>query len=121
MPRPKLAPSILPALASTIAARRTASPDRSYVAQLIAAGPRAMMAKIAEEAAELEEQVNPKGRRGSPARVREAADLVFHVLVLLGWSRVNWSDVEFELKRRFGTSGLAEKAARRTSQRRSRA
>ena len=65
-----------------------------------------------EEAAEAVEAAGEPGDDGRAHLVREAADLVFHTLVLLAHRRVAWGEVEAELGRRFGIGGFEEKAAR---------
>jgi phosphoribosyl-ATP pyrophosphohydrolase len=69
-------------------------------------------AKITEEAAEVVEAAAKPGQDGADHLVREVADLVFHALVLLGSKEIPWSAVEAELARRFGISGIDEKASR---------
>lgn len=101
--------SALHDLAATIAARKTADPDSSWTAKLLAKGPEKCAEKFGEEAVEaIIEAV--KGDR--PRLTAEAADVVFHLLVMLAARDVTLADVEAELDRRAGTSGLAEKAAR---------
>ncbi|MFW6155319.1 MAG: phosphoribosyl-ATP diphosphatase [Planctomycetota bacterium] len=97
-------------LAGVIEQRKAASPTSSYVAALMAGGVERIGGKVREEAAELCEAAAGADRS---AIVHEAADLAFHVLVLLGHRDVSWGEIEAELQRRFGTSGLMEKAARR--------
>lgn len=98
--------AILPALMQLLADRWTASPDRSYVARLYSAGPEQIRKKIFEESGELIEASAESGSNRESHVVHEAADLLFHTLVLLSWAGVKLSDVEAELTRRFGTSGL---------------
>jgi phosphoribosyl-ATP pyrophosphohydrolase len=96
-------------LAETIRARRGADPASSYVAGLLA-GPRERIAqKLGEEAVEA---VIAATRGDSQAMVAEAADLVFHLAVLLESMNLGLADVLAELDRRDGVSGLTEKAAR---------
>ena len=101
--------SALHDLAATIAVRRTADPDSSWTARLLAKGPEKCAEKFGEEAVEaIIEAV-----KGDRARLTaEAADVVFHLLVMLAARDVTLADVEAELDRRAGTSGLAEKASR---------
>ena len=100
-------------LAETIAERRGADAGRSYVARLLAGGPPAIARKVGEEAVETVIAALSQG----PDELRdEAADLLFHLLVLLEARGVAFDDVLAELDRRDGVSGLAEKAAR-TSER----
>lgn len=96
-------------LAATIAARKTADPDESWTAKLLAKGPEKCAEKFGEEAVEaIIEAV--KGDRDR--LTAEAADVLYHLLVMLAARDVTLADVVAELDRRHGTSGLAEKAAR---------
>jgi phosphoribosyl-ATP pyrophosphohydrolase len=108
--------AILTALMDVIKARKTNPPERpSYVAGLLRSGVDAIGKKIVEEAAEVVEAGAEPGDAGREHLIREAADLVFHTMVLLGYRDIEWSDVETELARRFGTSGIAEKESRGAS------
>ena len=101
---------ILARLAATIAARRNGDPAASYVASLFAKGDDAILKKIGEEATE----TVMAAKDGDPARITsEVADLWFHCLVLLARHGLSPADVLAELARREGTSGHAEKGARR--------
>ncbi len=96
-------------LAATIAARRGADPAASYVAQLNARGVPVIARKLGEEAVE----AIVAALSGTRADlVGEAADVLFHLLVLLDAKGVPVGEVAAELARREGTSGIAEKAAR---------
>lgn len=96
-------------LAATIAARRGADPDTSWTAKLLAKGPEKCAEKFGEEAVEaIIEAV-----KGDRARLTaEAADVLYHLLVMLAARDVTLAEVLAELERREGTSGLAEKAGR---------
>ena len=108
--------AILTALMAVINDRKTNPPERrSYVAGLLQGGVDAIGKKIVEEAAEVVEAGAEPGNAGREHLIREAADLVFHTLVLLGYRDVPWSDIEAELAHRFGTSGITEKESRRPS------
>jgi phosphoribosyl-ATP pyrophosphohydrolase len=98
-------------LESVIAQRRSAAPGSSYVASLHAKGLPKMAEKLGEEATEtiIAALVGQKQEL-----VGEAADLIFHLLVLLGAKDISLDEVLVELARREGTSGLDEKAARTT-------
>ncbi|MEB8386423.1 phosphoribosyl-ATP diphosphatase [Rhodobacteraceae bacterium KMM 6894] len=97
-------------LAGIIATRATASPDSSWTAKLLAKGPEKCAEKFGEEAVEaIIEAV--KGDR--EALTSEAADVLFHLLVMLQSRNVPLDDVMAELTRRQARSGLAEKAARK--------
>ena len=100
---------ILLRLEATIAARKGAAPDSSYVAKLNAKGLDAILKKIGEEATET--IIAAKSGERS-ALVYETADLIFHTLVLLGHQNIPLQDVLNELARREGLSGIAEKNAR---------
>ncbi|WP_371226417.1 phosphoribosyl-ATP diphosphatase [Roseovarius sp. 2305UL8-3] len=96
-------------LADIISDRAKADPSDSWTAKLLAQGPEKVAEKFGEEAVEaIIEAV--KGDRD--ALISEAADVLFHLLVMLESRQVSLSAVMDELARRQGTSGLAEKAAR---------
>lgn len=103
------AQSALPRLWSELLARASASSERSYTRKLLDGGADAIGAKLREEADELARAV----RDESEARVvSEAADVLYHVLVGLLLRGTSLRDVEAELARRFGTSGIDEKRSR---------
>lgn len=107
MPRP------FEELEQTILARKGASGDRSYTAQLLAGGVPKIGGKVLEEAAEVVQAAGEPGDPGREHTVCEAADLFYHLLVLLAARDVKLSEVEAELARRAGVSGLEEKANRK--------
>ncbi|MDO5758725.1 MAG: phosphoribosyl-ATP diphosphatase [Rhodobacterales bacterium] len=96
-------------LVATIAARAEADPGSSWTAKLLAQGPEKCAEKFGEEAIEA---VIEAVRGDSAALTAEAADVLFHLLVMLQSRGVAFADVMSELARRQGQSGLAEKAAR---------
>ena len=96
-------------LEQVIAERKDASPDTSYVASLNAKGIEKIAQKLGEEATETVIAALSGGREEV---VGEAADLIFHLLVLLQARRVTLEEVMDELDRREGTSGIEEKASR---------
>ena len=100
---------ILAAVYQVIQERKSASADKSYVASLYAKGLDKILGKIGEEATET--AVAGKGGNADEV-VSEVADLFFHVLVLLGYYDLPPERVYAELRRRFGMSGLEEKASR---------
>ncbi|MCV6584391.1 MAG: phosphoribosyl-ATP diphosphatase [Marinibacterium sp.] len=100
---------VLDELAATIATRAKADPDSSWTAKLLAKGPEKCAEKFGEEAVEAIIEAIKDDRQ---ALTSEAADVLFHLLVMLQSRNVALSDVLDELARRQGTSGLAEKAAR---------
>jgi phosphoribosyl-ATP pyrophosphohydrolase len=99
----------LEALEAVIAARKDAPADRSYTSRLLAGGVPAIGAKVTEEAGEL---AAAAAAEADDRVVSEAADLVYHTLVLLACRGLGLAQVEAELARRFGVSGLDEKAGR---------
>lgn len=101
--------SALHRLAATIAARASADPDSSWTAKLLAKGPEKCAEKFGEEAIEaIIEAV-----KGDHARLTsEAADVMYHLLVMCAARGVTLDQIEAELDRRDGQSGLTEKASR---------
>ena len=99
----------LQTLAATIEARKDADPDTSWTARLLAKGPEKCAEKFGEEAIE----AVIEAVRGDRARLTaEAADVLFHLLVMCAARGVSLADIERELARRAGQSGIAEKASR---------
>ena len=107
---------ILEDIADIIEARKQASADSSYVASLYAKGLNTILKKIAEEAGEtiIAAKDNESGDQKTQI-VYETADLWFHSMVMLAYFDLSPTDVLEELQRRFGTSGIDEKAARKGS------
>mgnify|MGYP000088376939 CR=1 FL=1 len=104
-----LAPEALARLRQTVAERRQADPGESYVAKLLARGNEKVLQKLGEEAVE----TVLAGAAGDRERIiSESADLLFHLFVAWEAHNVGLDDVQGELARRAGMSGLAEKAAR---------
>jgi phosphoribosyl-ATP pyrophosphohydrolase len=100
---------ILTELAQVLEQRKGQDPQKSYVAGLYAKGLDAILKKIGEEATE----TVMAAKDGAPEKiVHEVADLWFHSLVLLAHQGLGPDQVLAELQRRFGLSGLEEKAAR---------
>ena len=99
----------LDALEQTIRDRRTGDPASSYVARLTARGRFKIAEKLGEEAIET---VIAAVAQDKAALTSEAADLIFHLLVLLADAGISLDHVRAELARREGVSGLDEKAAR---------
>ena len=96
-------------LADRLAARKDAPPESSYTAKLLSQGVEKCAKKFGEEAVEL---VLASMKQDKAHVTAEAADVLYHLLVLLEASNVPLGDVMQELERRKGVSGLAEKAAR---------
>jgi phosphoribosyl-ATP pyrophosphohydrolase len=96
-----------------VIADRAANPsEKSYTSQLLAGGVEKTGAKIFEEAAEVVEAAGEHGDAGREHFVREVGDLVYHLLVLMRQRNCTLADLDAELARRFGVSGLEEKASR---------
>jgi phosphoribosyl-ATP pyrophosphohydrolase len=107
--------SVFAQLMQTIEDRRANPPPNSYTAKLFEGGVKKIRTKLIEEAAELFEAAAEPGDGGRTHLVYEAADLVYHLLVLLAQNGISLAELEQELARRFGTSGLDEKASRQKS------
>ena len=102
--------SVLEDLYQVIASRRTADPSTSYTAQLMSEGAAKCAQKIGEEAVEA---AIAAVQNKHDDLVRESADLLYHLLVLLAVQDVKPDEVYAELARRQGRSGLEEKASRK--------
>jgi phosphoribosyl-ATP pyrophosphohydrolase len=103
--------SALERLAATIAVRKAADPDSSWTAKLLAKGPEKCAEKFGEEAIE----AVIEAVKGDRARLTsEAADVIYHLLVMCAARDVTLAEIDAELARREGQSGLSEKAARKS-------
>ncbi|MCC5957527.1 MAG: phosphoribosyl-ATP diphosphatase [Natronohydrobacter sp.] len=97
-------------LAATIAARHGADPESSWTAKLLAKGPEKCAEKFGEEAIE----AVIEAVKGDAERLTsEAADVIYHLLVMCAARGVTLAEIEAELARREGISGVTEKAARK--------
>ena len=103
---------ILLRLMSVLEDRKQNPSEKSYTASLFTGGIDKIGEKILEEAQEVIEAAAETDCEAHDHLVHEAADLIFHLLVMLGYKSIKWEEVEGELGRRFGISGLEEKAAR---------
>lgn len=100
---------ILDRLYATIESRKSADPGESWTARLLTEAPALPARKLGEEATE----TIIEAMRGDPEALKgEAADLIYHLLVVLAAAGVRPEDVWQELERREHQSGLAEKASR---------
>ncbi|MPV85565.1 phosphoribosyl-ATP diphosphatase [Ostreibacterium oceani] len=104
--------TIFSTLESLIADRLQAAPEASYVASLNAKGLDAILKKIGEESSEV---IIAAKNASHDEIVYEACDLIFHLFILLKQQNIPLSDIEKELTRRLGVSGLTEKANRNTN------
>ena len=100
---------MLQTLEKTIISRKLADPNSSWTAQLLAKGPEQCAKKFGEEAIEAVIEAVKGDQR---ALTVEAADVVYHLMVMLASRDIAFGDVLAELARRSGTSGLDEKAQR---------
>ncbi len=98
-------------LAAIVASRRAADPTESYVAKLLARGRGKIAQKVGEEAVEA---VIAAMKNDREELIGESADLLFHLAVLWADAGITPDDIDAELARREGVSGIAEKAARKT-------
>lgn len=101
--------SALERLAATIADRADAAPDSSWTAKLLAKGPEKCAEKFGEEAIEA---VIEAVKGDADRLTSEAADVLYHLLVMCAARGITLAQINAELARREGVSGLAEKAAR---------
>jgi len=100
-------------LEKTIADRKAAADaGGSYTARLLAGGIPKIGEKVVEEAAEVVEAAAEPGDAGRQHTIAEAGDVLYHLLVLLAAREISLPEVERELARRFGMSGLEEKSSR---------
>ena len=108
--------SILSQLMEVIEDRKRTLPAKSYTTKLFEGGIPKIGAKVIEESAEVVEAAGEPGEAGRDHTVREAADVLYHLLVLLAQREISLVDVEQELGRRVGISGLDEKASRQVAE-----
>jgi phosphoribosyl-ATP pyrophosphohydrolase len=97
-------------LETIVAQRAAASPEESWTAKLVAGGQKKAAKKFGEEAVEAVIAAIADDRKNL---TDEAADVIFHLLVMLKIAGIPFSDVLAELERRTAQSGMAEKAARK--------
>ncbi|MBI3832534.1 MAG: phosphoribosyl-ATP diphosphatase [Planctomycetes bacterium] len=108
MPRPG---AILHEVFKTVLERKQTMPENSYVATLLRSGTDAILCKLAEETGEV---IKAAREQEKEKQIKEVCDLVFHAMVLMANKEISFEDVETELAKRHGISGLDEKAARKT-------
>lgn len=105
--------SVLARLMAVIEDRKQNPPERSYTTRLLAGGVEKIGAKITEEAAEVVDAAAEPGDEGRAHLIYEAGDLLYHLLVMLAHRDIGLDEVEAELARRFGVSGIDEKESRK--------
>lgn len=102
--------NIFNTLFTTIESRKNASPEESYTAKLMNSGTEKINEKIMEEA----EEVCEAGIENNREHLTyEICDLLFHTFVLAGYKNITLAEIESELTRRHGTSGIEEKNRRK--------
>jgi phosphoribosyl-ATP pyrophosphohydrolase len=103
---------VLHQLMAVLEERKTNPPPNSYTARLYQGGVSKIGRKIEEESREVIEAASEPGEQGRRHLIYESSDLLYHLLVMLAYKGVKLDEVEAEIARRFGQSGLDEKAAR---------
>ena len=101
---------ILNRLSEVLEQRKNADPEKSYTAKLFSEGKDSILKKIGEEATEV---VIASKSGENDAIIHEIADLWFHLIVLLKHHKLEIDDINAELEKRFGLSGIEEKANRK--------
>jgi phosphoribosyl-ATP pyrophosphohydrolase len=107
--------SVFTQLMTVLEDRKVNPPPNSYTARLYSGGDAKIGSKILEEAHELTEAAGESGDQGRRHMIYETSDLIYHLLVMLAYHGIKLEEVEAEIARRFGQSGLDEKAARTLS------
>lgn len=106
---------VLHKLMEVIEDRKRNPPEKSYTTSLLAGGVVRIGKKILEESREVVEAAGESGEEGRQHVIREAADVFYHLLVLLAHKEATLAEVEAELAKRFGISGVDEKASRQNN------
>ena len=104
---------ILAQLMAVIEDRKANPPAKSYTTTLFAGGVERIGDKIIEEAAEVIEAAGEPDEAGRAHLISESGDLLYHLFVMLAHRDVKLAEVEAELAKRFGISGIDEKASRK--------
>jgi phosphoribosyl-ATP pyrophosphohydrolase len=104
---------ILAQLMAVIEDRKANPPAKSYTTTLFAGGVEKIGSKITEESAEVVGAASEPGEAGRTHLISEAGDLLYHLFVMLAHRDVKLTEVEAELAKRFGISGIDEKASRK--------
>jgi phosphoribosyl-ATP pyrophosphohydrolase len=100
-------------LMAVIVDRKRQLPEHSYTTRLFQGGVAKIGGKLLEESREVVEAAGEAGEAGRKHLIYEAGDVLYHLFVLLAHGDVTLAEVEAELARRFGVSGIDEKAARK--------
>ncbi len=102
--------AVFAAVFSTVEERKKTMPEKSYVATLLRKGTDAICCKVAEESGET---IKAAREQGTEHLTKELCDLFFHAMVLMADKNISLAELEAELGRRHGISGLDEKASRK--------
>jgi len=102
--------AVLAAVFGTVEERKKTMPEKSYVVSLLRKGTDAICCKVAEEAGET---IKAAREQDTGHLTKELCDLFFHAMVLMADKNISLADLEAELGRRHGISGLDEKASRK--------
>jgi len=101
-------------IAEILERRKESTAGSSYTKSLFDKGLEEILSKISEESEELIEAAKAKGENKKKKLIHETADLWFHTMVLLSYEDISAKEILDELEKRFGTSGLDEKASRKS-------
>ena len=102
--------SVLAAVMATIDQRKREMPEKSYVVKLLKSGTDTIACKVAEETGEV---IKACREQTKEQQIKEFSDLFFHAMVLMAQKDITLGEVEAELAKRHGVSGLDEKASRK--------
>ncbi len=105
--------NVLKSVYDVISNRVKERPDKSYVVSLFDKGLGKILEKVSEESGEVIEAAKEQGEEGINHLKNEICDLFFHTLVLAAYKGITYEQVEGELSRRFGISGIQEKESRK--------
>ena len=109
----KMKKDIILEISTILEKRQDSSADSSYTKSLFDKGLAEILSKVSEESNELIEAAESNDENKKKKLIHETADLWFHTMVLLSYEGINAEEVLNELEKRFGTSGLDEKASRK--------
>jgi len=101
-------------IAEILERRKESTASSSYTKSLFDKGLEEILSKISEESEELIQAAKDKSKNKKKKLIHETADLWFHTMVLLSYEDISAKEILDELEKRFGTSGLDEKASRKS-------
>lgn len=106
--------NIIIEIAEILERRKESTASSSYTKSLFDKGLEEILSKISEESEELIQAAKDKSKNKKKKLIHETADLWFHTMVLLSYEDISAKEILDELEKRFGTSGLDEKASRKS-------